>query len=162
MKLDLEEAFEKYKAGIEYLKKTGLVIIMHSLLGRMVFEPGSLFEDKEKETLPRPAAFSAGRLSLAFMDHFNLTTEVDLGILLRACSIILTNFSGPDEEDFPKNHQNRLKERLAATGTDCHQYLLLAFLLIEDIFEKLSALTQTDYEEASVGFARYCGLCKQT
>ena len=118
---------EEYAEGIAYLQKTSLDLYMPNPLGGMTFKQGSFFESVEKETLPRPTAIGPGRLSIVFMERFGISTEVDLNRLVRAVSIILTNFTGPRDQDSPRNHQNRLNEFIAGDSDKCGKEVIRAF-----------------------------------
>ncbi|HUT80465.1 MAG TPA: hypothetical protein VMZ29_04605 [Candidatus Bathyarchaeia archaeon] len=79
---------------------------------KMVFQPGSAYENLEKEKLPeiffndelnRPIGFSK-----KFVKFYKMTHRIDMDRLLRGISILLTGFTGPDTNDNPKNHHKLL------------------------------------------------------
>ncbi|MGY5854489.1 MAG: hypothetical protein RTU92_13055, partial [Candidatus Thorarchaeota archaeon] len=72
MTLTLDEAMVKYKPGIDYLKSTGLDLIVVTDLFRTVFQPGSMYES-ESEILTKPFSKPAGTMSIEFMERFSVT-----------------------------------------------------------------------------------------
>lgn len=101
-----------FDKGITYLKKAGTDVI--AIVGgiKMVFSPGSAYDDIKKEKLPEKFLIEGlkkeYRFSDGFKKHFKVTHHVDMERLLRACSILLTNFEGPESDDNMKNHHQRL------------------------------------------------------
>jgi len=101
-----------FDIGKSYLKKAGTDVIMISMGMKMVMSPGSAYEDIQKEKLPE-TFFNENlgkniSFSKDFIKQYKITHRVDLDRLLRACSILVTNFNGPEKEDYPKNHHKRL------------------------------------------------------
>ena len=97
--------------GKEYLKKAGTNEFIITRRKKKFFEPGSAYKNAKKEKLPKEFFTKEyGNLSLSeeFIKHFQITQLVDMARLLRAISILLTNFNGPESEDFRKNHTDRL------------------------------------------------------
>ncbi|MGY5876108.1 MAG: hypothetical protein RTU30_10205 [Candidatus Thorarchaeota archaeon] len=149
MTLTLDEAMEKYKPGIDYLKSTGLDLIVVTDLFRTVFQPGSMYES-EKEILAKPFTSRDYTMSIEFMERFSVTTEVDLERLVRMASIILTNFSGPDTEEAPKKHFQRLVERLKQEPGNMEREVTMvqSFLIVDRVFEFGKPLRVSVYTDA--------------
>ena len=134
-----KERRKRFQIGIDYLEKTGLDLIVQSGFGRLVFKPGSLFENKEKETLSIPITAKERygivtyTLSEDLRQRFQITTEVDLQRLVRACAILITDFNGPEKDDTPdvlfKRLRTFMKEKSNRTGWEIH----MALLTIDDI-----------------------------
>jgi len=148
---------DEYAEGIAYLQKTSLDLYMPNPLGGFVFKPGSYFEDADKENVPKPAKIGLGRLSVGFMDRFNISTSVDLSRIVRAVSIILTNFTGPRDQDSPRNHQNRLKEFIRGDLDKCKKEVVRAFFGIEKILGLGDVIDYRDYTEAAIAICAYAG-----
>lgn len=148
MPITLDEAIERYKVGIEYLKSTGFDLYMFEVFASVVFKPGSFFEDSS-EILPQPYKHKAGTVSLEFMKRYNVTTEVDLHRMARICSIILTNFNGPKDQDDPKNHRERLRNRFSTESNkeECEVHMVQAFLILDRIMGLEKALPIQDLYE---------------
>ncbi len=151
---------DEYAEGIAYLQETGLDLYIPNPIGGMVFKPGSYFEDVEKENVPKPAKIGQGRLSIVFMDRFNISTTVDLSRMVRAVSIILTSFTGPREQDSPRNHQARLKEFIHADLDKCKREVFSAFLGIEKVLGLGDVISHRDYTEAAIAICAYAGALK--
>ncbi|HUU78092.1 MAG TPA: hypothetical protein VMX55_07065 [candidate division Zixibacteria bacterium] len=104
-----------HKVGVEYLEKTGLDLIVWTSFGKATLQPGSAFENIEKEKLPTPYSIKLNNgviytLNENLQKRYQITTEVDLQRILRICSILVTNFQGPEEEDSPKNHREGIRQ----------------------------------------------------
>ncbi|MFW9919607.1 MAG: hypothetical protein ACFFED_08410 [Candidatus Thorarchaeota archaeon] len=150
--------YEKtYAEGIAYLQRMSLDLYMPTPFGGMTFKPGSFFEDTEKEKVPKPAKIGQGLLSSRFMDRFNISTEVDLNRMVRAVSIILTNFSGPRDQDSPRIHQNRLKAFIAGDQSKCKVEVVQAFFCIEKILNLEGLLSLDDYFDAGFAICAFAG-----
>ena len=144
-----------YTTGIEYLKKTGLDLIVQLNFIRIPFKPGSYLQDKTKETLRKPYGIISPSkevfsLSVAFMDRFKISTVVDMNRMIRACSIILTNFDGPGEYDDIDYHIENLREMLSCESIDnVPKLMLMALHIIEEIIGiKKEPLPEIDYQKA--------------
>jgi hypothetical protein len=111
----MSDLTKKYKIGLEYLRKTGFDHIVRELgvFGVEVFKykPHSRF-DSEKADLPNPCQFGEIVLTKRLMDHYQIKTKVDIARYLRIISIILTNFSLPDEYDNFDIHRRELRKFL--------------------------------------------------
>ncbi|NHJ48993.1 MAG: hypothetical protein FK733_14500 [Asgard group archaeon] len=98
--------------GKAYLKKAGTDVIAIAGGIKMVFSPGSAYININKEKLPEKFNIeSLGKefsFSKSFIKHYQVTHQVDMERLLRACSILITNFTGPESDDIMKNHLDRL------------------------------------------------------
>ena len=145
-----KERQKKFQIGIDYLKKTGLNLIVQSSLGRLVFEPGSFFEDKEKETLAIPYSIKRSdgvtyTLSEKLRERYQLSTEVDLQRLARVCAVLVTDFNGPDKDDTPEVLLKRLrtfmKEKSNRTGWE----ITLALETLDDILGYKKQRKSTEY-----------------
>ena len=136
MTLTLDDAMKKYKPGIDYLKSTGLDLLLVTQFIRTVMQPGSLYES-ESEILAKPFTTSKGSMSIEFMERYSISTEVDLERLVRMASIILTNFTGPDEEESPKKHFQRLVTRLKEETGNMEREVAMVqvFLILDRVFE---------------------------
>ncbi|HUT82624.1 MAG TPA: hypothetical protein VMZ29_15620 [Candidatus Bathyarchaeia archaeon] len=128
-----KERQKRFKIGLEYLQRTGLNLFIQSSFGRLSFAPGSFFENKEKEILTKP--YSVRRLGEPsytlndeFRKRFQLTTEVDLQRLARACAILITDFNGPESDDTPeilfKRLRTYMRERSNRTGWEIKMALI--------------------------------------
>jgi hypothetical protein len=107
---------KSHKKGLDYLQNAGLNLIITSNKGdRLVFEPGSAFEDIKKETLSEPYIVTKmfGQkytLDQRLIKRYKIRTQVDLYRMMRICSIVITSFTGPDDQDDSNNHLIRLRE----------------------------------------------------
>ncbi|MFW9923298.1 MAG: hypothetical protein ACFFDW_08450 [Candidatus Thorarchaeota archaeon] len=129
-----KERLTRFKVGIAYLEKTGLNLFVNtSSFGRISFEPGSYFENKEKETLPIPFSVKSREgiiynLSEELRKRYQISTEVDLQRLVRICAILTTDFEGPVSDDTPdilfKNLRIFMKEKSNRTGWEITQSLI--------------------------------------
>ncbi|MFX0096906.1 MAG: hypothetical protein ACFE7E_04015 [Candidatus Hodarchaeota archaeon] len=129
---------KEYEKGINYLKQTGTNLMLQlpalkldskgkAILdseGKPQFDPKGkpkfvsvgpgfvFFADKPELSRPYKIDVPDGRtfqLSPEFMDVFKIKRESDLMRILRSCSIILTNFTGPLEQDMFGTHVDRLR-----------------------------------------------------
>ena len=115
-----KERRKLHEVGVSYLKKTGLNLIKWTSFGKMTFQPGSIFENKEEETLPIPYSIKLNNgvvysLNSKLRKRYQISTEVDLQRIIRICSILVTNFNGPDEEDTPRTHRERIRNWITDT-----------------------------------------------
>ena len=126
--------------------------------------PGFVFYENKKE-LPRPYKidYPDGRvfqLDSRFMDVFKIKRESDLMRVIRNCSIILTNFTGPLEQDKFGVHLERLKRWIGKgdwqRGIDG---LVTAFPIIEILigYDK-PQFDIKEYGNAAIVFALHFGL----
>ncbi|MFX1487266.1 MAG: hypothetical protein ACFFBS_09270 [Promethearchaeota archaeon] len=134
-----EDPLKQYEKGIGYLKQTSTNLMLQlpalkldskgkAILdsqGRPQFDPEGkpkfvsvgpgfvFFADKPELSRPYKVDYPDGRsfqLSTEFMDIFKIKRESDLMRIIRSCSIILTNFSGPLEKDTFGTHVDRLRD----------------------------------------------------
>lgn len=108
-----QEIMDKFKQELNYLLRTGFDVVLDypiPIYGkrRVKYKANSFFPEN-KAYLPIP--FRSGDISLSrsLMEFYKIETEVDLARYLRIISIIVTNFTGPEEKDHLRNHTNRLK-----------------------------------------------------
>lgn len=112
----MKETRKTHETGLKYLQKAGLNLLVVSSSGKLTFQPGSAFEDIKKETLPKPYVIKEKytpreyKLDEELRKRYSIRTEVDLYRLMRICSIIITAFNGPEEQDTPKAHVKRLRD----------------------------------------------------
>ncbi|NHJ03285.1 MAG: hypothetical protein EAX90_00515 [Candidatus Heimdallarchaeota archaeon] len=101
-----------YSKGKAYLKKAGTNVFAIAGGIKMVFSPGSAYKDIKKEKLPERFFIESLKkefsFSKSFIKQYQVTHHVDMERLLRACSILITHFTGPETEDYMKNHSQRL------------------------------------------------------
>ena len=115
-----KERRKLHEVGVSYLQKTSLNLIEWTSLGKVTYQPGSFFDNKEKETLSVPYSIKLNNgvvysLHEKLRQRYQISTEIDLQRILRVCSILVTNFNGPDEKDTPKNHRERIREWIKDT-----------------------------------------------
>ncbi|GAI83039.1 unnamed protein product [marine sediment metagenome] len=145
---------KKYKVGLEYLKKTGFdhIVIEVGVFGTEVYKykPHSRF-DNEKKDLPNPCQFRDFVLTKKLMDHYKIKTKVDIARYLRIISIILTNFSLPDEYDYFEIHRKRLRVHLQKETFKEKQNKRLAvreaLSAYDEAFSSSITLPLKDYED---------------
>ncbi len=127
-----KERQKRFKVGLGYLKQAGLDLRVESSLGVLTFKPGSVFEDKAEEGLPDP--FIVKRrdgiefsLSKELRERYQISTDVDLQRLVRACAILITDFAGPSTKDHRKylfeQLRTYMRERSNRTGWEIMQAL---------------------------------------
>ena len=108
----MSDLTKKYKIGLEYLRKTGFDHIVREqgvfCVEVFKYKPHSRF-DSEKKDLPNPCQFRDFVLTKKLMDHYQIKTKVDIARYLRIISIIITNFSLPDEYDNFEIHRRELR-----------------------------------------------------
>ncbi|MEA2069682.1 MAG: hypothetical protein U9O98_00150 [Asgard group archaeon] len=109
-----------FDKGKKYLKKAGTNVFVIADGIKMVFEPGSAYKDINKEKLPEKFFIEFLNKEVALPKEFarlyQVTHQVDFERLLRGCSILLTNFTGPQSADTLKNHHERLFKHFMVTG----------------------------------------------
>ena len=81
-------------------------------------------------------------MNIEFMERYNITTEVDLERLVRMCSIILTNFTGPDKDESPKKHFQRLVDRLKEEPGNAEREVAMVqvFLILDQVSARFSTI----------------------
>jgi len=150
--------WKEYKKGTKYLKKSGLWVFIKMPPGGKTewiqAKAGFAFENKEKETLPKPYTVTASsgkmiKLSREFMDRFQLITKFDLERIIRNISIILTNFSGPKTDDIMKNHLERLQKWKTEDKQFKIQEFVGALFMIENLQGSKDLLPNAHYSEAA-------------
>lgn len=150
--------WKEYKTGIKYLKKYGLWVFIKMTPGGKTewikVMSGFSFENKEKETLPKPYTITAStgkiiKLSKEFMDRFQLITKFDLERIIRNTSIILTNFSGPKTDDIMKNHLERLQKWKPDEKPFKQQEFVGSLMMIENLQGSKDLLPNQHYSEAA-------------
>ncbi|NHJ86140.1 MAG: hypothetical protein FK734_11810 [Asgard group archaeon] len=142
----------KYNKGKKYLEKAGTDIIAISLGLKWVFEPGSTYllynDEKLPETFFIESLNKEESLPFIFVRHYKVTHQVDLDRLLRGCSILLTNFTGPEAADNVKNHQERLiKHFQGKYGLDAEKEMMSALMEFGVVFqiEEKNLISINDY-----------------
>ncbi len=150
--------------GKEYLKKAGTNEFIIKRRKKKFFEPGSAYNNAKKEKLPKEYLTQEyGNLSLSeeFIKHFQITQLVDMARLLRAISILLTNFTGPESEDFRKNHTDRLFFHLMMKpGLFAEDDLAGALFSFGEVLQipKTNKITKEDYNTAAKIIGSYFAL----
>ncbi|NHJ84581.1 MAG: hypothetical protein FK734_03915 [Asgard group archaeon] len=151
-----KQRWKKFELGMGYLEKYGLGLIFWNEQGeKLVYKTGSVFKSLEEETLPRPYRIKLidddkiVELTEEFMNRFEISTKLDLQRLMRICSILLTDFSGPVEDDTPKNHLERLRVRLKKFVKNEAEQMVQAFLGFEAIMGYKEQLLLEDYQQAA-------------
>ncbi|HUT81906.1 MAG TPA: hypothetical protein VMZ29_11940 [Candidatus Bathyarchaeia archaeon] len=151
-----KQRWKKFELGMSYLEKHGLGLIYWTQDGeKLVFKSGAAFKSLEEETLSKPYKIKLTEdnkiveLTEEFMNRFEISTKLDLQRLMRICSILLTDFSGPIEEDTPKNHLERLKNRLKKYVKNENEQLIQGFLGFEAIMGYKEQIALEDYNQAA-------------
>jgi hypothetical protein len=114
-----------------------------------------------KDTLPRPYTMKSldGRvieISTAFLDRFELITEMDFRRMIRNSSILLTNFTGPIEQDNFKIHSQRLADWLDKNALDTpggFKGLLeftISLMILDNLLPSKRKLSNQDFYYASL------------
>ena len=144
-----------YEKGKAYLKKAGTDVIQIAGGIKMVFSPGSAYQDINKERLPEKFYIESlkkeYRFSKNFIKFFKITHQVDMERLLRACSILITNFTGPETDDFMKNHSGRLFNNFMLTpGNLCEVEVSDALVAFGEILKiKKNKISPEEYLDAA-------------
>lgn len=151
--------WKEYKKGVKYLKKTGTVLYLKLPPGGkyefIQAGPGFAKKDKKKETLPRPftlktADGKAIKISTSLMDRLKIITEMDLDRVMRCCAIILTNFTGPQDQDILPMHQTRLQQWIAKDVKNRQQEFVGSIMMLDSIESSSQQLLPVnDYYEAA-------------
>jgi len=183
------DQLKDYEKGIGYLKETGTNMILQlpalkldskgkavlDAQGKPQFDPKGkpkcisvgpgfvFFADKPELSRPYKVDYPDGRsfqLSSEFMDFFKIKRESDLMRILRNCSIILTNFTGPIEQDTFGTHVDRLRSWIGKgnwkKGVDG---LLTALPIIEILMgSKKQQFDTKEYGDAAIVLALRFGL----
>ena len=154
----MSDPWKEYKKGVKYLKKHGLWLMIKLPHGGkfewIQAKPGFAIKDKAKETLPRPVTLKASggktyKISKEFMDKFQLVTELDLQRIIRNTSILLTNFSGPKDNDIIENHLKRLQNWKADNAKQKIQDFMIALVMLESLHGSKEPLPNNHYAEAT-------------
>jgi len=154
----MSNPWKEYKKGVNYLKKNGLMVFIKMPPGGktewLQASPGLIMQDKVKETLQVPMAMNASagkvfQISKEFMERFKLITELDLHRIIRNCSIILTNFSGPRNEDIVSNHLDRLQKWKAEDKKLKQTEFVGSLIMLENLHESKDLLPNNHYKEAA-------------
>lgn len=140
--------------GINYIKKAGTNVVLNTGGIKMVMQPGSAYDDIKKEKLPESFFIDdigiAVSFSKNFIKEYKVTHKVDLDRLMRACSILLTQFEGPETEDTPKKLHEKLFFALSAyQNYEAEQALIAALKTFGDILQvKHKKISEIDYLNA--------------
>ena len=145
-----------FSKGEKYLKKAGTDVIAIAGGIKMVFSPGSAYEDIKKERLPKEYFIEGLGKKFSFSDsfikQFKVTHQVDMERLLRACSILITNFTGPETEDYMKNHLQRLFTNfMTKPGIICEDETKAALMTFSEIIKikNKPKITMDEYSDAA-------------
>jgi len=145
-----------HEKGKAYLKKAGTDVMQIAGGFKLVFSPGSAYEDINKEKLPEK--FFIAELnkeysfSESFKKHFKVTHKVDIERLLRACSILITEFTGPETEDYMRNHHKRLNMHIIMkSGNTCVDEFRAALVTFGEVLniKGRPKITLDDYLDAA-------------
>ncbi|HUT82213.1 MAG TPA: hypothetical protein VMZ29_13510 [Candidatus Bathyarchaeia archaeon] len=140
-----------YDKGREYLEKngTGVYIISGDKQSNSL---GSAYLNLVKEKLPEQFYLEClsrnVSFSKEFIKHYKVNVRLDLDRLMRACSILITNFTGPTTEDDPRNHFERIfKHFMFQSATKCENDVVGALIELGKIVKipKKHKITQNDY-----------------
>ncbi|MFW9923237.1 MAG: hypothetical protein ACFFDW_08135 [Candidatus Thorarchaeota archaeon] len=142
--------------GKEYLKKVGTDVFIIFNGNKFVFQPGSAYEDINKEKLPEKFFIASLNkeisLSREFVKQYKVTHRVDFDRLIRGCSILLTNFTGPESNDNIKNHLQRLFTHfMLRSGVLCEEDIKSALSIFGDLIKipKKNKITIQDFQEVA-------------
>ncbi len=160
-------SFVGHDKGKEYLKKAGTNTFVILEGTKLVFQPGSAISDAKKEKLPRKF-FNEGlskefSFSKEFIKQYKITHQIDMERLLRACSIILTSFTGPETDDYSKNHLDRLfKHLMVKESILCESAISEALVSFGEVLKipKKAKITNEDYQDAAKIIGDYFKLWK--
>jgi hypothetical protein len=152
----MSDLVKKFKAGLDYLKKTGFdhIVLEVGVFGKEVYryKPHSRF-DSEKKDLPNPCQFRNFVLTKQFMDHYKIKTKVDIARYMRIVSIILTSFDLPEEYDNFEIHRKRLRLHLQDKAFDSIQSKRLAIrdalFAYDKAFSTIITMPLKPYEDFS-------------
>ena len=142
--------------GKKYLKKAGTNVFVILEGTKMVFQPGAAYQDIKKEKLPNKFFVEGLKkefsFSKEFIKQFKVTQQTDMNRLLRACSILITNFTGPEKDDNMKNHSQRLFNSLMLKpGILCEGAVCDALISFGEVLKisKKAKITREDYMNAA-------------
>ncbi|MBD3189573.1 MAG: hypothetical protein GF308_02965 [Candidatus Heimdallarchaeota archaeon] len=145
-----------FSKGKEYLKKAGTDVFVIKDGMKMVFQPGSAYKDIKKERLPTKFFLKGlnkeARFPKEFIKHYKVSHHIDMERLIRACSILLTNFTGPETDDYMKNHLDRLFSHfMVKSGILCEEDIRSALIAFGEVLKipKKHKISQEDYLEAA-------------
>jgi hypothetical protein len=139
--------------GLNYVAWKGTNLTLNPSLTRkekVVLKEHSFF-DKNGKLLPQPYKVGEYLIPKYFMDLYNILTDVDLARYVRIISIIISEFTGPEEQDYFKNHLIRLRVMLKKELTTLRKEkaMLIALLAYEQHTGKRSyfktILEEDDY-----------------
>lgn len=146
-----------HEKGKAYLKKAGTNVIQIAGGIKLVFSPGSAYEDISKEKLPETFYVKELEEEFIFSDWFKkqyqMTHQVDMERLLRACSILITEFSGPETEDNMRNHHKRLAMHfMMKSGENCEKEVHAALVTFGEVLniKEGPEVTIDDYIDAAI------------
>ncbi|MFX0019536.1 MAG: hypothetical protein ACFFBT_01505 [Promethearchaeota archaeon] len=128
------EIIAKFAHGLSYVLKTGTdVAVDYTILGkgRVTYKENSFFTENEKK-LPVPYKIGDNIIPRYFMELYSIETKVDLARYLRIISILVTNFTGPEEHDHLGNHISRLISALSKSSNE-EKMMMLALLAYEQL-----------------------------
>jgi len=139
--------YQKYKLGLDYLKSSGLDLVVKQdffIKTVLTYQEHSYFGET-KENLARPYKLANNVLSKQFLDHYDLITKVDLARFLRVVSIILTNFTGPKDNDHFDTHIYRLQDLFLKPSYENEALVMEALLAYNEVLGKKTNLPREDY-----------------
>ncbi|MEJ2293603.1 MAG: hypothetical protein P8Y23_02425 [Candidatus Lokiarchaeota archaeon] len=121
--------------GLNYIAMKGTDLTLNPSLTRkekVVLKEHSFF-DAHGKLLPQPYKVGEFLIPRYLMDLYHILTEVDLARYVRIISIIISEFTGPKEQDYFKNHLNRLRVMLKKelTTPDREKAMMIALLAYE-------------------------------
>ncbi|NHK32906.1 MAG: hypothetical protein FK730_16280 [Asgard group archaeon] len=134
------------------MKNSGLDLVVEQdfiIKSVFTFKEHSYFGETKKD-LPKPSKFGNHVLSAKIMDHYDFITKVDLARFLRVVSIILTNFTGPKEDDHFDNHIRRLQDLFKKQTPENETLVMEALLAYDEVLGTKKNLPKEDY----INFAR--------
>lgn len=144
--------YQKYKNSLSYLEKSGLDLVVKEdfiIKSAFTYKEHSYFGETKKN-LPKPCKFGNHILSAKIMDHYDFITKVDLARFLRIVSIILTNFTGPKDDDHFDNHILRLQNLFKKQTPENETLVMEALLAYDEVLGTKKNLPKEDY----LAFAR--------
>ena len=149
-----KEEYKKYKHGLNYLARYGFEFTIY-LDGKALNTKDHKadiqfsFGGPQKD-LPMPVVFGGSTLLKPFMTHYKIITTVDIAKLMRAVSIILTNFKGPIKDDHFHNHRDRLQQFFFNQEPFDESIVMEALVVYDYMFGKPISLPKSNY----IAFAR--------
>ena len=152
-----------YRFGLDYLSTKGFDVIIKSELGQ-----GNLMDMIDrmggKETNPAlsiPYKKGEESLSKELMNLFEIKTKKDLGKYLRIVSIILLNFTGPENYDHLNYHVGNLRnlfEKEPIYHANEEDHIIYALRLYEQLIGKRIEHHKVLSEKEYQSFARILNL----